>query len=521
MTEDDIRELVGELIVAGFDGTEVGEHAQRLIVNHHVKNIILFKRNVESAEQVRKLNADLQELAKAAGQSLPLIICTDQENGIVRRVAPEVPGLPGNMAIGATGQAQNAFTVGQETARELRYMGINMDLAPVLDVNNNPKNPVIGVRSYGEDPKQVAEFGAQMIQGLQASGVIACGKHFPGHGDTAVDSHLALPEISHPLSRLNAVELVPFMKAIEIGVDVIMTAHVVFSSIEPNRIPATLSKAVLTDFLRNELGYTGVVTTDCLEMNAISETIGVPEGAVQALLAGADLLMISHRLDRQEAAIEAIVKAVMEGRIKEQRLMEAASRVKRLREVRLSSSLPATQTLEMIVDDARKLQHRLCAAAATVVSNQAGLLPLSRHHIGSVDVLIDSSVTRMSASDNTWSYQFVLNALRQIVPDSDIRLHQIPDSGSCESLAELTDSSLVIAAVSGVKNSAYLNCVNRLGRAGLPIVAVALQSPYDLAAVSDVRTRIAVYEYTPWMVRAGIQALFGEGGLGNLPVTIH
>ena len=521
MTEDEIRELIGEVIVAGFDGTVVNEHAERLIVHHRVKNIILFKRNVESAEQVKALTTALQNLARQSGHLSPLIICTDQENGIVRRVAPEVPGLPGNMAVAATYNAENAYTVGRETARELRYMGINMDLAPVLDVNNNPQNPVIGVRSYGEDSKQVAMFGVKMIQGLQASGVIACGKHFPGHGDTAVDSHLALPEISHPMTRLKTVELPPFMKAIEAGIDVIMTAHVVFSSIEPKHIPATLSKTVLTDFLRGELSYTGVVTTDCLEMNAISETIGVPEGAVQALLAGADLLMISHRLDRQEAAIEAIVKAVRDGRVPEERLKEAAGRVSRLREVRLKPPLRETETLESIVAEAQRLQDDLCTAAATVVSNTGGLLPLSRNQTRLVDVFIDSSVTRMSASDNTWSYQFVLDALREIVPDSEIRVHQITDSESCPSMTSLTDTTLVIAGLNGVKNPVYLNFVNELSRAGLPVVALALQSPYDLEAVAAVGARIAVYEYTPWMVRAGIRALFGDGGLGKLPVTVH
>lgn len=519
MTEDEIRELVGELIVAGFDGTTINHHAKRLITDHRVKNIILFKRNVESAHQVTELNESLQELARESGHELPLIICTDQENGIVRRVAPGVPGLPGNMAVGATGNPNHAYEVGKLTAKQLLSMGINMDLAPVLDVNNNAANPVIGVRSYGENPDDVAAFGAAMVEGLQESGVIACGKHFPGHGDTSVDSHLALPEIAHPRERLETVELKPFIKAMEVGVDVIMTAHVVFSSIEPKNIPATLSKTVLTDFLRAELGYQGVITTDCLEMNAISETIGVAEGAVQALLAGADFLMISHRLDRQEAAIEAVVQAVLEGRVSEEHLRTAAARVRNLRETRLGSSA-SVELPSQLLAESEVLQQSLCAAAATVVSNKAGLVPLSSSSVTRVDILVDNTVTRMVASDNSWSYQFILDAVKQALPDSDVSVHHIADSVASDIEASLNGSSLIIAGLNGVKNPAYIDFVNQLAKSGAPVVAFALQSPYDLKAVANVPSQVAIYEYTPWMVQAGIHAMLGIGGTGRLPVTL-
>ena len=227
MHESLIRNLVGEIVVAGFTGLEVNDHALHLLATHQVRNVILFSRNVAAKAQLQRLTADLQALAQRSGADLPLIICTDQENGIVRRVAPDMPGLPGNMAVAATGRSEWAREIGKATAAQLRSVGVNMNLAPVLDVNNNPHNPVIGVRSYGEDPQRVAELGVKMTRGLQESGVIACGKHFPGHGDTQVDSHLGLPVISHPESRLEAVELAPFRAAIQAGIDVLMTAHVV------------------------------------------------------------------------------------------------------------------------------------------------------------------------------------------------------------------------------------------------------------------------------------------------------
>ncbi|MCL6452254.1 MAG: beta-N-acetylhexosaminidase [Alicyclobacillus sp.] len=519
MTEAEIRDLVGELMVAGFDGTAVGDHARRLVAHHRVKNIILFKRNVASVAQLTELNASLQALARDAGHTLPLIICTDQENGIVRRVAPGVPGLPGNMAIGATGDVDNAYTVGRLTALQLRAMGVNMDLAPVLDVNNNPDNPVIGVRSYGEDPDRVAAFGAAMVRGLQEHGVAACGKHFPGHGDTSVDSHLALPEIPHDRARLQAVELKPFLRAMEAGVDVLMTAHVVFPSMEPRRIPATLSKAVLTDFLRGELGYQGVVTTDCLEMNAISETVGVAEGAVLALLAGADLLMVSHRLDRQEAAIEAVVRAVLEGRIPEARLVEAAGRVRKLRAERAAAN-PAAVVFDDWMERTAVCQQQLCAAAATVVANRAGLLPLDPARVEAVDLLVDDSIPRSSASDNTASTQFLIDAVTAALPGADVRVHTVGDRLDAALLVGRSHDALTVAGISGLRNAAYLQLVRDLARQGRPVVAFGLQNPYDLRAVADVPTQVAVYEYTPWMVRAGVEALFGRGGTGRLPVTL-
>lgn len=520
MYEQEIRELVGELMVMGFDSLTVNDHAKELIDTHRVKNIILFKRNVESAAQVTELNHEAQVLAHRAGHIHPLIICTDQENGIVRRVAPEVPGLPGNMAVGATSNPDNAYRVGRLTALQLLSMGINMNLAPVLDVNNNPANPVIGVRSYGENADSVAQFGVAMIRGLQEFGVIACGKHFPGHGDTSVDSHLALPEISHARSRLDEIELKPFRQAIAVGLDVLMTAHIVFSSIEPRHIPATLSRLVLTEFLRNELKFQGVITTDCLEMNAISETVGVGEGAVQALVAGADMIMVSHRLDRQKDAIDSIVKAVLNGRVDEERLVEAATRVRALRKRRLAQQSPMDASVSYdLFQESIGLQQNLCAEAVTIVSNDAGLIPVASGLMKRVDLFVDSTIPLMVASNNSASNRFIIEAIQNALPHSELVVH---DSVTpMAELSRLRESQLIIAGLSGQGNAAYIDFLNALVRADLPMALIALQSPYDLVAVPGASTRIAIYEYTPWMVEAGVSALLGNGGSGRLPVSIR
>lgn len=235
--------------------------------------------------------------------------------------------MPGGMAIAAAGSVEDAYQAALISGRELSAMGINLNYAPVLDVNNNARNPVIGVRSFGESPEKVADYGAATIRGFQDAGVAATAKHFPGHGDTDVDSHLDLPTVRHDRARMDSVELVPFRRAIAEGVDAMMSAHIYFPALEQEKLPVTLSKAVLTGLLREELGFGGIIMTDCMEMNAIAEHYGTVEASVLAIEAGADIVLISHRADRQLAASEAILHAVAEGRISETRIDDSVRRL--------------------------------------------------------------------------------------------------------------------------------------------------------------------------------------------------
>ncbi len=517
MHESQIRNLVGEIVVAGFTGLEVNDHARHLLATHQVRNVILFSRNVAAKAQLQRLTADLQALAQRSGADLPLIICTDQENGIVRRVAPDMPGLPGNMAVAATGRSEWARDIGKATAAQLRSVGVNMNLAPVLDVNNNPHNPVIGVRSYGEDPQMVAEFGVKMIRGLQESGVIACGKHFPGHGDTQVDSHLGLPVISHPESRLEAVELAPFRAAIQAGIDVLMTAHVVFPAVDPTGVPATLSRAVLTGLLREKLQFSGVITTDCLEMNAIADTVGVAEGAVLAVLAGADMVMISHRLDRQEAAIEALVAAVQTGRVPMDRLQEAATRVRRLRSVRLHKPREAFSETPVQVGS---LQQKVCRQAVTFVHNDRGILPVSPATIHNIQILLDSGMPHMVAAGSGGMGHWLSEAIQSSFPEAKIEVFVWREDGIGWDRDGQGVADLVVAGLHGTQNTNYLQQLRSLATSSVPLVVMVLQSPYDLQSLPEAHTAVAVYENTPWMVQAGVAALIHGDAPGRLPVTV-
>ena len=328
----EIRQKIGQLFMVGFDALEANDHIKRLIREEQVGGVILFRRNVHTPEQLSALARELQEI-NAEVSDLPLLIAIDQEGGMVMRIEQGVTPIPAAMAFQEAGSVEDCEALSFVCGDELRQIGINMNLAPILDVNNNPLNPVIGVRAFGEDAATVSKYGLAAVRGLRRAGVIATAKHFPGHGDTSTDTHYDMASVPHGRERLDAVELAPFAAAIADGVDAIMTAHVMFPAIEPDpTVPATLSKAVLTDLLRTEMGFDGAVISDCLEMAAISEGVGVAKGAVATMQAGTDIVLISHQLERQLAGIAAVTQAVEHGEITMARIDEAVARVRRLKQ---------------------------------------------------------------------------------------------------------------------------------------------------------------------------------------------
>lgn len=253
--------------------------------------VILFSRNIEGGPQLVELTNSLQEISRSAGQKQGLFISIDQENGIITRIKPPVAAqLPGSMALGATKSHTNAYKIATATAETLKAFGINMNYAPIADVNSEPKNPVIGVRSPSDDPETVARFVSAQLKGLRDGGVVPCVKHFPGHGDTAVDSHFGLPIISKTKEEMESCELVPFKRAVVEGVDAVMTAHIVMAGLEepqtdngePQNLPASLNPRII-NILRCEMGYRGLVVSDCLEMEGVRGPYGTEKAAVMAL----------------------------------------------------------------------------------------------------------------------------------------------------------------------------------------------------------------------------------------------
>ncbi|HEX9284275.1 MAG TPA: beta-N-acetylhexosaminidase [Nitrospirales bacterium] len=317
-----LREKIGQLFMLGIHGTEPSKELRELFKTYQPGGVILFSRNLEDPEQATHLTNALQKLVL----KMPLLVAIDQEGGRVARLPKGFTVFPGQGALGRIGTTDMAYAFAEVTARELRAIGVNMDLAPVLDVNTNPHNPIIGDRSFGQDPELVETLGLAVIAGLQDNGVLACGKHFPGHGDTATDSHKELPTVPHGLDRLRTMELRPFVHCIQNGMAALMTAHVRYPAWDPD-FPATLSPAILTDLLRAQLHFKGLVLTDDLEMHAILDSYGIEEAAIRAFQAGADILLICKDHDRQVAAMEAVHRAVQDGDIPELQFEHAVLRI--------------------------------------------------------------------------------------------------------------------------------------------------------------------------------------------------
>lgn len=318
---------IGQLFMVGFNGTAVSADLAAFIKEYKPGGVIVFSRNLESVEQIVELTNDLQRCSPHS----PLLISIDQEGGRVSRLPKDFTIFPPCEVLGRCNSSDLAYAAAATTAKELRAVGINMNMSPVLDVNSNPANPIIGNRAFSSRPGPVCELSAATVGGLQDHGVVACGKHFPGHGDTTADSHKELPIVTAPRERLEQTELPPFRHAVAKGVATMMTAHVLYHALDKER-PATLSPAIIGTLLRQELRYDGVVLTDDLEMHAIIDHYGIEEATVRSILAGCDMPLICEDRNREVAAITALDKAVADGTISSERLEQSLARVARLKQ---------------------------------------------------------------------------------------------------------------------------------------------------------------------------------------------
>ncbi|PZM64418.1 beta-N-acetylhexosaminidase [Paenibacillus dendritiformis] len=523
-----LEQKIGQMVMCGFQGPVVNDNIRTLIEKHHVGGIIYFRRNVQSKEQVCELSRELQLISRKH-TDIPLFICIDQEGGMVARIDwDDITLIPGNMAIGAARSAEDAYEAARICGEELLHMGINMNFAPSVDVNNNALNPVIGVRSYGERPDLVAELGAAQIRGLQEANVAATAKHFPGHGDTAVDSHHGLAAVNHDEERLLAIELAPFIRAIREGVDLIMTAHVMFPAFEPNPIPATLSRNVLTNLLRKRLGYNGVIVTDCLEMHAISKEFGIPEGAVRSVEAGADLVLVSHTYEEQVAAIEALVEAVRSGRIPESQIDDSVDRLLTLKSKRSMDALPEVtpQFAAMFGSDASKaVVDRICENSITLVKNEGGSIPLRKEE---PTLVIWPEVRQRTEVDEPIEQSYTLaTALSPYVDHvEEWRIGTYPEAEEVEAaLAKAASFKQIVVltynAVSTLHPGQVEIVQGLIGRPDARVIVASTRNPYDLNQFPEAPVYLCCYENRPATMKALAAVLAGkQEARGKLPVTI-
>lgn len=464
--------------------------------------------NLTTPAQARALNDTLYAAAAEGGQPPP-IIGTDQEGGQLIAVTAGATELPGNMALGATRSPALAEQAGAVLAKELLAMGFNMNFAPCLDVNNNPENPVVGTRSFGDDPALVAELGAAMIRGMQREGVLAVAKHFPGHGDTSGDSHYLTPAVREPMERLRAIELPPFEAAVRAGVAAVLTAHVVYTALDTEQ-PATLSRPILTGLLREKLGYDGLILTDAMDMHAVSAR-GAALAVSQSLQAGVDLALLGHLPDQ-------------EGLARAMQPLQNADSVSRIARARagLPRALPPLSAVGCAEHQA--IAQEIADCSITLVRDRAGLLPLrlpAEQRLGLVYV----RPANLTPADTSSAVQLAL-------PDVLARRHARLVSASMPFQGSEADVRACLEAVEGCeivivgtiatavdRNQAAL--IEALRARGQQVIAVALRVPYDVMHYPAVDTCLCAYSVRAVSMEALARVLFGErSAQGRLPVHL-
>jgi beta-N-acetylhexosaminidase len=514
---------VGYQLLLGFVGAEPPPHILHWLASRPVGGFTLFRyRNVENPYQTRRLTAALQQAAKSAGQP-PLLICADQEGGQLNALGPAMTPFPGNMALGAVGDPDLAFRVGLAIGRECAAVGVNVNYAPSCDVNSNPQNPVIGVRSFGEDPQLVGKLAAAMAQGIQAAGVISAVKHFPGHGDTVSDSHHGIPVVAHDEQRLWEVELRPFRAAIEAGAKIVMTSHVGLPLLHDSRVvPATLSPTIIQGLLRQKLGFQGVVLSDAMDMAAITQGAGLADDVLRAAQAGVDMLLMTDDVAAQETAYTALHNGLETGAFSTTAQSQSLARILAVKQWLAGQTQPEFNVIGCA--EHRLLAQEVANQAVTLVRDEAGLLPLRVPADGRIAVILPT-FQNLTPADTSASEKMTLGmALRHYHPGVDeyVIPQQLDESCISTFRERVTHYDLVIVCtIEATRQPGQAALVHALVDTAVPLITVALRTPYDLAAYPRARTHICTYSIQQPAMRALAAALWGEIPFqGKLPVRI-
>lgn len=493
-----------------------GKNFREVIEKYKLGGVIYFNwsQNITvpaKPAQVNALSNEVQKIAMEQRMPIPLFVSTDQEGGIVQRLTTPGTVFPGSMALGATRSTDLAAKSADVLAKELKAIGVNMDFAPDADVNMNPANPVIGVRSFGEDPKLVSDMVVAQVKAFQKEGVSATAKHFPGHGDTAVDSHYGLPIINHDLETLHKVDLAPFKAAIEAGVDSIMTGHIVVPALDDSGMPATLSKPILTDLLRGELGFDGLIITDSLDMSG-ANAVPAERIALEAFKAGADILLNPSDV---VVAYNSVLDAVKSGEVSEKRLDES---VYRILENKMKNGLfhdqytdPAAVSV-VGAPEHLALADEIANKSITLVKNEGNLLPLQKTD----NVFITGPSTGKPAmlADDLKAKGFQTSSFATSATPT---ASQITTAVSRAASAD----KVIVTTYNGATNAAQANLVKALKDSGKKVIVAAIRNPYDLMAFPTADAYLATYGDRDVSIHALARVLANEvNPSGKLPVTI-
>jgi len=518
-----LENAVGQMLLAAFEGFEPPPEMLDLLRRTQIGGVTLFRSmNVQDPGQVRNLTDALQRAAVESGQP-PLLICADQEGGQLVAIAGATP-FPGNMALGATRSPALARRTGLAIGRELAAMGINVNYAPVCDVNVNPQNPVVGTRSFGADPSEVGRFAAAMIEGLQEAGVAATAKHFPGHGDMATDSHYGTPVLTFDEERLRNVELPPFRSAIEANARLIMTAHIALPDMTGGlEVPATLSPQIMKKLLRDELGFRGVVVSDAMNMGAIEAGPGLVVDCIAAANAGVDLLLLADCGEGFQSVYSALLQATRRGLLAPDDMIRSARRVLDLKSWLDNREQPGLEVVNS--REHRALAYEIASQSVTLVRDKESRLPLGPAPDARIALVLPRPANLTPADTSSYDRPMLAEMLRRYHPHVDqIDVPINPDSTEIAAALQQAEGYdlVLVGTINTPQHPGQAALVNGLLERTSNVIAVALRLPYDLATYPAVPTYICTYNIQPASMEALADALYGRIPFaGSLPVTVE
>ncbi|MEH7352686.1 glycoside hydrolase family 3 N-terminal domain-containing protein [Neobacillus drentensis] len=526
-----VEEKVGQMLMPDFrtwkgkNVTEMNDEIAALVKQYHLGGVILFRENTVTAAQTTKLVSAYQDAAEKYG----LMVSVDQEGGIVSRLQFGTD-FPGNMALGASRSEELAEKVGKAIGEELNAVGINMNFGPVLDVNNNPDNPVIGVRSFGENPELVAKMGNAYIKGLHETGTAATAKHFPGHGDTATDSHLGLPEVPHDIDRLKKVELYPFQQAMDNGIDAVMSAHVTFPKIDSTKaiskkdgteiaIPGTLSHKVLTGLMREEMGFKGVIVTDAMNMQAIADHFGPVDAAIRAVKAGTDIVLMPVGL---ESVANGLYAAIKSGDISEERIDQSVERILTLKLNRGIVKAEVEKSIDEKIANAEKvarsaehlqIEKEAASKSITLVKN-SGVLPL-KAGVDEKIVVVGSSAPVIAAEVQKHHANVTVINTTSPLSAADLAIAK-----TAKYIIVGTNTSTVSGRLPSANLMKLAN--QMINETDASVIGVGIRNPYDIMAYPNVDAYLTQYGTKNVSFEAVVNTIFGVNkATAKLPVTIY
>ena len=514
----DLSTKIGQMFFVGFDGVEMSSDLTEAIEECHFGNVIYMGRNVEDYKTLANLTNKIQDKLVNTNK-VPGFISVDQEGGNVARLVDGGTHFIGAMAMSATGNETNTFELGKAMGQELYNYGIRVDYSPVMDVNNNPNNPIIGIRSYSDKPIQVSQFGNNMAKGLNESKVMPCLKHFPGHGNTNVDSHLGLPVINSTKEELFKIELAPFISGIANGIDAIMTTHIIFTAFDKD-YPATLSSSVLTGLLREQLHFKGLIITDGMQMAGVTKNYGGPDVvSVLAISAGVDILLYTSN-DAPRIAYQALMNAVQNGTISENRINDSVKRIlmKKIKYGLIDKYQAEGKDISELLKTNKEMNLRFAKESLTLLK-------------GTFNGLDQSKSTLIIAPEKSENVNFAKYAKEYLISkgmtncEYEVVSSNMTESEVTASIEKVKQYEQIVLAFNNVKVKAYettINFVNSVAAMEKELVVVALETPYDLMVYDKekIKTYICIYNYQEVTVQALSMYLNGEfTAQGKFPLS--